>query len=243
MARMYSHEAVMKLLETQRKSIMEFEAAKYELMMGGEQKPVEAVSQRRSVISALHEGLPRNFYWPRGQVMIRPQNLHDMNPEERCIFKLACGDFKRRRAKNAKGRCPSPIQLYNQLVNRINKLYLKEDEVVLVQSVIRAWLVAKKNKRDIDEARVALEAVELSEEEPDIDKFMVALEAVEDWAPEVIHDMVCKIKTYADKRDCDLWEDWVLHTLGFYKHHQEAKRKYGKSTLVNRILHIEPLNK
>ena len=46
MARMYSHEAVMKLLETQRKSIMEFEAAKYELMMGGEQKPVEAVSQR-----------------------------------------------------------------------------------------------------------------------------------------------------------------------------------------------------
>ena len=49
MARMYSHEAVMKLLETQRKSIMEFEAAKYELMMGGEQKPVEAVSEQKPV--------------------------------------------------------------------------------------------------------------------------------------------------------------------------------------------------
>ena len=129
MARMYSHEAVMKLLETQRKSIMEFEAAKYELMMGGEQKPVEAE--------------------------------------------------------------------------------------------------------------------ELSEEEPDIDKFMVALEAVEEWEPEVIHDMVCKIKTYAVGRDdgWSLWEDWVLDTLGFAKHHKEAKRKYGTGTLVNRILHLKPLNK
>tara|TARA_R110000787_G_scaffold38287_5_gene96639 strand:- start:1696 stop:2115 length:420 start_codon:yes stop_codon:yes gene_type:complete len=139
MARMYSHETVMKLLETQRKSIMEFEAAKYELLLSG-----------------------------------------------------------------------------------------------LIE------------KSDIDETRVALEAEELSEEEPDIDKFMVALEAVEDWSEEVIHDMVCKIKTYVvglDAEGWSLWEDWVLHTLGFYKHHQQAKRKYGKSTLVNRILHIEPLNK
>ena len=241
MARMYSYDEVTKLLEIQRKSIMEFEAAKYKLMMGGEQKPVEAVSQRPT--RNVHEGLPRNFYWPRGQVMIRPQNLHDMNPEERCIWRLAFADFKRRRAIPAK-RWPSPIQLYNLLVNRINKLYLKEDEVVLVQSVIRAWLVAKKNKRDIDEARVALEAEELSEEEPDIDKFMVALEAVEEWEPEVIHDMVCKIKTYAvGRHDFSLWEDWVLDTLGFAKHHKEAKRKYGTSTLVNRILHLKPLDK
>ena len=54
---MYSHEAVMKLLETQRKSIMEFEAAKYELMMGGEQKPVEAVSQRR--VDSMERSLKR----------------------------------------------------------------------------------------------------------------------------------------------------------------------------------------
>ena len=57
MAKMYSHEAVMKLLETQRKSIMEFEAAKYELMMGGEQKPVEAVSQRR--VDSMESSLKR----------------------------------------------------------------------------------------------------------------------------------------------------------------------------------------
>ena len=71
----------------------------------------------------------------------------------------------------------------------------------------------------------------------DIDKFLVAMEAVEEWEPEVIHDMVCKIKTYADKRDCDLWEDWVLDTLG-----NQAKRVMG-SGCVNYILHIEPLDK
>ena len=71
----------------------------------------------------------------------------------------------------------------------------------------------------------------------DIDKFLVAMEAVEEWEEEVIHDMVCKIKTYADKRDCDLWEDWVLDTLG-----NQAKRVMG-SRCVNYILHIQPLDK
>ena len=49
MARMYSYDEVTKLLEIQRKSIMEFEAAKYKLMMGGGQKPAEAVSEQKPV--------------------------------------------------------------------------------------------------------------------------------------------------------------------------------------------------
>ena len=111
---MYSYDEVTKLLEIQRKSIMEFEAAKYKLMMGGEQKPAEAVREQ-ALIAARRANIPPRYKGPPRYFNPAPswRQWNEMTGEERRLYKAAC--TSKTDLVRAGQRGPRVMDIYNEM--------------------------------------------------------------------------------------------------------------------------------
>jgi len=109
---MYSYDEVMKLLEVQRKSVMEFEAAKYELLMNSQ---TEQVNETKPTDKPRYKGPPRNIkYFGYNQ-------WNSSTHEERRLYKDACLESGERK-KTGECKIPRIMAIYNSKVNEINNL-------------------------------------------------------------------------------------------------------------------------
>jgi len=121
MTDMYSHDQVMKLLEVQRKSIMEFEAAKYELLMNSETEQVNetkptARQPTKRAEKPRYKGPPRNFKY------FGYNEWNSSTHEERRLHKEAGDEMMERRNAGGKGGVRVAMDIYNSKVNEINNL-------------------------------------------------------------------------------------------------------------------------